>query len=258
MMIIKENIKSNINTNYYKVKQMKTLRLLGIALMACGMLFVSCKKDKHYTITVNANDTTMGTVTGGGTYAANETVTLTATANEGYQFVKWQDGNTDNPRTITVTKDETYTATFEVLPAGVYVSFGSENWKAASFDADVETFAANNTMVIWLNKNLNSDYPQIQSRMQTTVGSSSNSSQRYVIYMENGNDVNEEGYPNWQADNLTLTVEAINLAAHTVTATVTGTLKNLTSGEIREIKINYRNAEWAPATIQSKGTFKKL
>lgn len=64
-----------------------------------------------YTITVNA--TAGGTVTGGGTYESGKTVTLTATPNTGYRFVKWSDGNTNATRTVTVTADATYTATFE-------------------------------------------------------------------------------------------------------------------------------------------------
>lgn len=31
------------------------------------------------------------------------------------QFVKWSDGNTDNPRSITVTQDSTFTAIFEKI-----------------------------------------------------------------------------------------------------------------------------------------------
>ena len=65
-----------------------------------------------YTITAVSADEEMGTVTGGGDYYEGETITLTATANDGYWFVAWTDGNTDNPRTVTVTGDATYTATF--------------------------------------------------------------------------------------------------------------------------------------------------
>ena len=66
----------------------------------------------QYTITANANPTAGGTVSGAGTYYENGTCTLTATANTGYTFTQWQDGNTDNPRTITVTGNATYTANF--------------------------------------------------------------------------------------------------------------------------------------------------
>ena len=65
-----------------------------------------------YTITTEVDPVGAGTVTGGGTYPAGTEVTLTATANTGYTFSQWQDGNTDNPRTITVNGDETYTAYF--------------------------------------------------------------------------------------------------------------------------------------------------
>lgn len=65
-----------------------------------------------YTIQTNANPSNGGSVTGGGTYNAGSTATLTAVANNGYHFVNWQDGNTQNPRTITVNSNATYTANF--------------------------------------------------------------------------------------------------------------------------------------------------
>ena len=66
-----------------------------------------------YTLTVNSANPSMGSVSGGGTYNSGATATLTATANSGYHFTQWQDGNTSNPRTVTVTGDATYTAYFE-------------------------------------------------------------------------------------------------------------------------------------------------
>ena len=60
-----------------------------------------------YTITAKSNNTSYGTVSGGGTYNVNTTVTLTATPKSGYKFVQWNDGSTQNPRTITVTGDKT-------------------------------------------------------------------------------------------------------------------------------------------------------
>lgn len=38
---------------------------------------------------------------------------LTAIPDTGYKFKQWSDGNTDNPRAITVTGNATYTAEFE-------------------------------------------------------------------------------------------------------------------------------------------------
>ena len=54
-----------------------------------------------------------GNVEGGGVYDKLTYVTLQATANENYRFAQWQDGNTENPRTIRVMSDSTFTAIFD-------------------------------------------------------------------------------------------------------------------------------------------------
>ncbi len=66
----------------------------------------------YRTLTVVSNNTMAGTVTGGGTYAEGTEVTLTATANEGYYFLGWSDGNGESPRTVTVNGNATYRAIF--------------------------------------------------------------------------------------------------------------------------------------------------
>ncbi len=54
-----------------------------------------------------------GTISGTGYYAGGTPVELTVTPNDGYIFTQWSDGNTDNPRTVYVDGDATYTAQFE-------------------------------------------------------------------------------------------------------------------------------------------------
>ena len=66
---------------------------------------------KEYNVSVVC-DATMGIVTGGGTYKEGESIIIEAVANDGYHFVKWSDGNTENPRNITVTEDITLTVEF--------------------------------------------------------------------------------------------------------------------------------------------------
>ena len=67
-----------------------------------------------YTLTVQSNNASYGTVTGGGTYENQATATLTATPNTGYRFVGWSDdANAPATRTVTVAGDATYTAIFE-------------------------------------------------------------------------------------------------------------------------------------------------
>jgi hypothetical protein len=68
--------------------------------------------DRMYTINVESDNPTMGTATGGGTFPEGTVITISATANEGYYFVGWNDGNAENPRNITVTQDATYRALF--------------------------------------------------------------------------------------------------------------------------------------------------
>lgn len=65
-----------------------------------------------FNITATTADPTMGTVTGGGPYGVGEEAVLTAIPNTGYQFDHWDDGNTMNPRTITVSADASFTAYF--------------------------------------------------------------------------------------------------------------------------------------------------
>ncbi|MCR5445788.1 MAG: leucine-rich repeat protein, partial [Bacteroidales bacterium] len=66
-----------------------------------------------YAVSVTCNNTSMGAVSGSGTYNHNSTATLTATAYYGYHFVQWQDGNTENPRSVVVTDSTQYTAQFD-------------------------------------------------------------------------------------------------------------------------------------------------
>ena len=68
----------------------------------------------QFTITVKTNDSSMGTVSGGGTFDYNSTKTITATPKAHYHFVQWNDGNTNASRTITVTENKTYTASFAI------------------------------------------------------------------------------------------------------------------------------------------------
>ena len=65
----------------------------------------------QYTVGISAED---GTIEGGGMYDHNSTATLTAIADKHYHFTQWSDGNTDNPRLVTVTQDTIFTAEFAV------------------------------------------------------------------------------------------------------------------------------------------------
>ena len=70
------------------------------------------KWPEYCTISVISADETKGKVSGGGLIEKDKSVTLTATAEDCFAFDQWNDGNTENPRTVTVTGDAKYTAYF--------------------------------------------------------------------------------------------------------------------------------------------------
>ena len=81
-------------------------------------------KPDSYTIIVSAGE--HGSVNGGGTYDYGTTATLTATADEHYHFTQWSDGNTDNPRTVSVVGDATYTAEFAIDRHSITVIYDTQ------------------------------------------------------------------------------------------------------------------------------------
>lgn len=67
-----------------------------------------------YTLTISAGEGGSVNSSVNGTYPEGTEVTITATPNKGYAFVNWSDGNTENSRTLTMTKDISLTAQFEL------------------------------------------------------------------------------------------------------------------------------------------------
>ncbi len=65
------------------------------------------------TLTFGVNDTTMGNVSHTPFSCEQPSTTLFAVPKFGFRFVSWNDGNTDNPRHITLTQDTSLTAEFE-------------------------------------------------------------------------------------------------------------------------------------------------
>ena len=90
------------------------------------------------TITVTVNDATMGSAT----YTLDgNTAVLTATPNEGYEFTGWNDGNTENPRTVTITSDTAFMAIFTeaVSTPTITLTVNDETMGSASYTLDGNT-----------------------------------------------------------------------------------------------------------------------
>ncbi|MBO4777877.1 MAG: leucine-rich repeat domain-containing protein, partial [Bacteroidales bacterium] len=75
--------------------------------------------ETKFTVTLSPNNNAYGSVMGGGEYAEGATATIAAIPASDYKFVQWNDGNTDNPRTITVTESCIYVATFEKISTAI-------------------------------------------------------------------------------------------------------------------------------------------
>ena len=91
----------------------------------------------YYQITVLSNNDSIGTVTGGGIYEENTEAILAAVPAHGYRFMQWQDGNTDNPRTISIMQDSTFTAEFALI-----------NSISVATTFPFEIYSRNNTLII--------------------------------------------------------------------------------------------------------------
>ena len=94
----------------------------------------------QYSITVSANPSEGGTVTGAGGYYEGTSVTLTATANHGYVFVDWTKNGTQvstNPTfTFTVTAAGNYVANFETASSHSVTVVQTEG---GTISADIST-----------------------------------------------------------------------------------------------------------------------
>ena len=109
------------------------LIILFLLLLAggCVGVYYGLKNAKRHTptkviITVKPNDDAMGTVKGSGEYERNETVTIEAIANEGCQFVEWNDGNTDSIREFLADQDKVYVARFDSIASETSLVHGDD------------------------------------------------------------------------------------------------------------------------------------
>jgi hypothetical protein len=87
-----------------------------------------------YLITASPEVDGTGSVSGSGVVPAG-THTLTATPSQNHVFVAWGDGNTDNPRTVTITCDTFFVATFNTIDYNDCDTIADFPW-TPTFDAE--------------------------------------------------------------------------------------------------------------------------
>ncbi len=102
--------------------------------------------DSFY-VSVNYN-ASRGKVTGTGLYAKGETATLTATGHNRFHFVRWNDGSTVNPRSITVMNDVVLTATFEYDSILLIVDVNNSAWGTTSPEPGTHVYHVGDEVVL--------------------------------------------------------------------------------------------------------------
>ena len=162
----------------------------------------------------------MGTVSGGGNYREGQAVSISATATPGYRFKQWDDGNTQNPRTVTVVGDAVYTAQFMEDPF---------NWVDLGLPS----------RLLWADANLGAESPEQYGDYYAWGETTTKSSYSWNTYkycrgsmntLTKYCDISTDGY-NGYTDNLT-TLQPEDDAA---TATLGGDARIPTSAEWREM-----------------------
>ena len=262
-------------------------KFMGIALIASSMVLVGCQKDntndtnnttnnnntnqqeETYKLTLKVNDNAMGTVTANPqkeSYKKGDTVVLTATANQGFEFVNWSDGVTDNPRTVTVTENKTYTANFVVyVPDHANVSYANTDWVASTIGCG--TSGSSFITLLYQDYQNRATTPHVYINGGKTTGefvmsNSNNYGWFYFNYEEDFTLDEGEEYPTWQPASFTQNITAIDMNAHTFTFTAEGSVFNLaeynedttenhTNTTINTLAVDVKG-EWQAVTFNGK------
>ena len=69
--------------------------------------------DGKFEVKLNANPSVGGSVSGAGRYPAGQSVEISASPAEGYQFTRWSDGDTNASRSLTLRSNTVLTAYFK-------------------------------------------------------------------------------------------------------------------------------------------------
>ncbi len=108
-------------------------------------LFTNRRAIQPCTLVLEARalDPQSGTVVGGGTYRVGTEATLVAACRAGYSFRCWQDGNTDNPRIVTVNDTTTYIAQMVYAETEIQIQYVHDTTYMEGVEILYETFEIN-------------------------------------------------------------------------------------------------------------------
>ncbi len=129
-----------------------------------NMFFMGRISENGYEVVATANDNAFGSVA---VESDCYTATLTATASDCYEFLRWNDGNTENPRLVSLSSDTAFTAIFsEVIhntiinasinPGETYTEYGFNVSEAGTYIQSVTTEGCDSiiTLILTVNSSL--------------------------------------------------------------------------------------------------------
>ena len=102
-----------ITTPFYRTLFVPCGKLHNYGFSDWGNAFNGNIVEDGFYVTASANNGTSGSVII--SEISCNSYNLTATANDGYVFLAWSDGNTENPRTVALTSDTAFTAIFALI-----------------------------------------------------------------------------------------------------------------------------------------------
>ena len=138
-------------------------------------------------------------------------------------------------------------------PAGVHITFGSEQWTAGEFMVDADVYASYDKLMFYVFKTTSqAQFPQFQGYMPNIVGVSTLADNDRLLYVGSADEIDAQGNIQWMASSLRTEITAIDMNAHTISAVQTGEMKNQRTEETRNVKIQYNKVTWIPTSIQTK------
>ena len=262
-------------------------KFFSIMLAASTMMvFASCGDDPAdnpdqpttYTVSVNTNDATLGTVTVSplqATYEPGTQVTLTATPAATADFISWSTGSTENPLTLTVNENLNITATFQAKPQPTYnATFDGQALELGWYDAACLDMTAQAGTWMWLFQSAqNEDGGSVYFPFFVTflLGDATNNFQIYSheLYMETYYQAGGENYGDWQWFNGegNINCTAVDMTSHTVSATMSATMYSLKEVVEQELASDGSTATHKPFAltfnniafdVQAKAGLKKM
>ncbi len=260
-------------------------KFMGIALIASSMVLVGCQKDNTndtntnnntnnntpevtYKLTLKVNDGAMGSIAAvpqKDAYKKGDTVVVTATPNNGFKFVSWEDGTKDNPRTIVFAEANiTVTAGFaEQVQDHATVTFDQTSWTPTTWAAGLYQ----GELLMQLHEQYQAnDKPYMQIVGGKEVGTfvraqGNNYGWLYWNYPGESATYNGQSYAKWQCEDFEQTITEIDMNENYMVFTANGSVYDLEAYAaqqpdiIKSLSVDIAGT-WTAANWQKKNIMK--